>query len=66
MLSRIIGAVAVLILCVGVMLMVLTHGTLTLVAGSALVGVSGIALVALAFLLIGEGQERDRRRHPRG
>jgi hypothetical protein len=66
MLSRIIGAAAVLSLCVGVTLLVLAHGILTLVAGSALVGVSGIALVALAFLLIGEGEERDRRRHPRG
>jgi MFS family permease len=64
--SRIIGAIAVLILCVGAMLLVLAHGILTLVAGSALVGVSGIALVALAFLLIGEGEERDRRRHPWG
>jgi hypothetical protein len=64
--SRIIGAVAVSILVAGVMLLVLGHGILTLVAGSALVGVSGIALVALAFLLIGEGEERDRRRHPQG
>jgi hypothetical protein len=64
--SRIIGAVSVLILCTGVMLLVLAHGILALVAGSALVGVSGIALVALAFLLIGEGEERDRQRHPRG
>lgn len=64
--SRIIGAVAVSILVTGVVLLVLAHGILGLVAGSALVGVSGIALVALAFLLVGEGEERDRLRHPRG
>jgi hypothetical protein len=64
--SRIIGAVAVLILCVGVMLLVLAHGIFALLAGSTLVGVAAIALVALTFLLVGEGEERDRLRHPRG
>lgn len=35
-------------------------------AGAALLGVAAIGLVSLAFLLVGESEERDRRRHPRG
>jgi hypothetical protein len=47
--SRIIGAVAVLILVAGVVLLAVAHGILALVAGGALVGVAGIALSRSLF-----------------
>jgi len=37
-----------------------------MVAGIVLVGLAGIALVSLFFLLVGEEEDRDRMRNPRG
>jgi drug/metabolite transporter (DMT)-like permease len=42
------------------------RGTLSDVVGPALLGLAALVLVSWAFLLIGEGEERDRLRHPRG
>jgi hypothetical protein len=64
--NRIIGAVAFLVLLAGLVVLLAGHGIVALVVGGVLVGLSGIALVSLAFLLVGEGEELDRRRHPRG
>ena len=50
----------------GVLAVVLLSGTAQLVAGSVLFGLAGIALVSLAFLLVGQSEEADRRRNPRG
>ena len=41
-------------------------GTIGDVVGPALLGLAAVVLVSWAFLLIGEGEERDRLRHPRG
>jgi CHASE2 domain-containing sensor protein len=41
-------------------------GTVGDVVGPALLGLAALVLVSWAFLLIGEGEERDRLRHPRG
>jgi hypothetical protein len=37
-----------------------------MVVGIVLVGLAGIALVSLAFLLVGQGEDRDRAHHPHG
>jgi hypothetical protein len=36
-------------------------GFVASIAGACLLGLAGIAFVALAFLLVGEGEERDYR-----
>ena len=47
--------------------LVLSEGGITaLVVGMALVGLAAIGFVAVVFLLVGESEDRDRARHPRG
>jgi hypothetical protein len=41
-------------------------GTLGDVVGPALLGLAALVLVSWAFLLVGESEERDRLRNPRG
>ena len=41
-------------------------GTGATIAAAMLLGVAGIAFVSLAFLIVGQSEETDRRRHPRG
>ncbi len=54
-----IGCVALL---VGVLVVVLAHGTIAFIIGVSLLGVSGIAFVSLAFLLVGESEDRHYRK----
>lgn len=49
-----------------VVLAVAGGGTVGTIAAAMLLGLAGIAFVSLAFLIIGQGEESDRRRHPRG
>jgi hypothetical protein len=53
--------VGVLSLVAGVVLLVVVEGTLASTVGAALLGLAGIAFVALVFLLVGESEDRDRR-----
>jgi hypothetical protein len=55
------GCVGVLAFVAGIVLLVAGEGTLASVAGAVLLGLAGIAFVALAFLLVGESEDRDRR-----
>lgn len=55
-----LGAIA------GVLLLVIVDGVLGSILGAALLGLSAIAFVSLAFLVVGEGEEDDRLRHPHG
>jgi hypothetical protein len=64
--ARLLIAIAVTTLLAGLGVLVFLGGLLAEVAVIVLLGLCGIALVALVFLLIGRGEERDRRRHPRG
>jgi hypothetical protein len=41
-------------------------GEIVTVIGAGLLGLAGIAFVALVFLLVGESEDRDRKRDPRG
>jgi drug/metabolite transporter (DMT)-like permease len=56
------GAVAAV---AGVLLVALGSETASIV-GAVLIGLSAVIFVALAFLVIGEGEERDRITNPRG
>jgi hypothetical protein len=53
--------VGVLALVAGVVLLVAGEGTLASTVGAALLGLAGVAFVALVFLLVGESEDRDRR-----
>ncbi len=46
----------------GVLVLVLTHGTVSSAIGIFLLGISGIAFVSLAFLLVGESEDRHYRK----
>jgi hypothetical protein len=64
--NRIAIAVGALALIGGVVTLLALSGTAQIVASSVLFGVSATAFVSLVFLLIGQGEEDDRRRHPNG
>jgi hypothetical protein len=59
-------AFALLALVAGVALLVAGGGVAVTVAGILLVGLAGIALVSLVFLVVGQGEDRDRAHHPDG
>jgi hypothetical protein len=64
--NRVTAGVGVVALVLGAILLIAAGGLGLWVAGVALLGLSGIAFVALVFLLVGESEERDRQRNPRG
>ena len=64
--ARTLAAGAAIALVAGVLVLALGAGTAAAVYGIALLGLAGIAVVSLFFLLVGESEERDRERHPRG
>jgi hypothetical protein len=53
------GALA---LVAGLVLILAVGETVASIVGAGLVGLAGIAFVALAFLLVGESEDRDRRK----
>jgi hypothetical protein len=63
--ARVTGAFALLAAVAGAVVLALGGSTATVIGG-ALLGVGCITFVALLFLLVGESEDRDRTRHPRG
>jgi hypothetical protein len=57
---------ALLALIAGVALLIAGGGVAVTVAGILLIGLAGIALVSLVFLIVGQGEDRDRMRNPHG
>jgi hypothetical protein len=55
------ACLGVVALIAGVVLLVIGEGTVASTVGAALLGLAGIAFVALVFLLVGESEDRDRR-----
>jgi hypothetical protein len=54
-------------LLVGGLVLAAVAGPVVVVAvGWALFGIGGVLLVSLAFLLVGESEDRDRMKHPGG
>lgn len=49
-------------LVAGILVLSLGHGTVPSVIGICLLGLCGVALVALIFLLVGESEERHYRK----
>jgi membrane protein implicated in regulation of membrane protease activity len=63
--ARILLALATAAAVVGGLLVALTEGTAWAI-GIVLIAVSLTLLTSLAFLFVGESEDRYRRRHPRG
>jgi uncharacterized membrane protein YuzA (DUF378 family) len=55
------AAVGVVALLGGVVALLAGRSTLASTIGALLLGLAGIAFVALAFLLVGESEDRERR-----
>jgi hypothetical protein len=63
--GRLLVATGVVAAIAGVGLEII-GGTINAIIGAGLLGLTGIAAVALVFLLVGESEDRDRDRNPRG
>jgi hypothetical protein len=58
--DRLAIAVGAVCLLAGILLLALDAGFVASIVGAGLLGLAGIAFVALAFLLTGESEDRDR------
>jgi hypothetical protein len=58
--DRATAAVAVCALAPGVALLLATSGVIADIIGGGLIGLAGVAFTALAFLIVGESEDRDR------
>jgi hypothetical protein len=54
------GGLGVITLLAGLVLIVTSDGSTARTVGAVLLGLAGIAFVALAFLIVGESEDRDR------
>jgi len=59
-------AVGLVLLVGGAVLGLAAHPILLSAIGWGLFGIGGVVLLSLAFLLVGESEDRDRLRNPRG
>jgi len=64
--NRGILVAALVVLAVGIVLAAVGSSVLVTAIGWALFGVALVLLLSLAFLLVGESEDRDRLRNPRG
>jgi uncharacterized membrane protein YuzA (DUF378 family) len=55
------ASLGILALLAGIVVLVAGQGSLASTIGAVLLGLAGLAFVALAFLLVGESEDRDRR-----
>ncbi|HZV75410.1 MAG TPA: hypothetical protein VFF79_17000 [Conexibacter sp.] len=62
---RILG-VALALLVASIVLVVVASSVLVAAIGWGLFGIAGVILVSYVFLLVGESEDRDRLRNPRG
>jgi hypothetical protein len=64
--APILASSAALALIVGVLMLSIGSGFAAMLVAVVLLGLAGIAIVAFVFLIVGQSEERDRERHPRG
>jgi hypothetical protein len=62
---RILGA-GLALLIGGMVLALVVNSVIVAAVGWGLFGIGGVLLVSLAFLLVGESEDRDRLRNPHG
>jgi hypothetical protein len=63
---RIILAIGLVTLIAGIAMTATDNGVVVVTIGLLLLGIGGVSLVSLAFLMIGESEDRHRERHPNG
>jgi hypothetical protein len=61
-----IVAAALGLLLAGIVVLLVADGVLATAIGWTLVGSAAVVAVSFAFLLVGESEDRDRIRNPRG
>jgi len=61
-----IVAAALALLVAGIVVVALADAVALTAVGWGLAGIAGVVLISYAFLLIGESEDRDRLRNPRG
>jgi predicted MFS family arabinose efflux permease len=64
--NRAILVAALVLLAAGIVLAAVGSSVLVTAIGWALFGIALVIFVSLAFLLVGESEDRDRVRNPRG
>jgi hypothetical protein len=64
--NRFAIAVGALALVAAIVILAVATGTGATVAAAMLFGIAGVAFVSLIFLIVGQSEEADRRRRPRG
>jgi hypothetical protein len=62
--DRIAGGTGLLALIAGFILLAVASSYIVSIVGTGLMGVAGVAFVALVFLLVGESEDRDYRKEP--
>jgi uncharacterized membrane-anchored protein len=63
---RVLLAIGLVTLIAGIAMTATDNGVVVVVIGLVLLGTGGVLLVSLAFLLVGESEDRHRERHPHG
>ena len=63
---RIILAIGLVTLIAGIAMTATDNGVVVVTIGLLLLGIGGVSLVSLAFLMVGESEDRHRERHPNG
>jgi hypothetical protein len=63
---RIILAIGLVTLIAGIAMTATDNGVVIVTIGLLLLGIGGVSLVSLAFLMVGESEDRHRKRHPNG
>jgi hypothetical protein len=63
---RLLIAIAVAALIAGGVMTATDNGVVVVTIGLVVLGIGGVMLVSLAFLLVGESEDRHRERHPGG
>jgi hypothetical protein len=59
-------AAGLVTLIAGIAMTATDNGVAVVVIGLVLLGIGGVTLVSLAFLAVGESEDRHRERHPGG
>ena len=63
---RLLIALGVAALIVGTAMTATDRGVVVVTIGLVVLGIGGVLLVSLAFLMVGESEDRDRERRPGG
>jgi hypothetical protein len=59
-------AIGIVTLIAGIAMTATDNGVVVVTIGLVVLGIGGVLLVSLAFLLVGESEDRHRERHPGG